>query len=380
MFRTMIDLDANATTPLDEAALEAMLPCLREHHGNPSSSHHAGRQSRAVIDSSRDTLAELLGCRSHELIFTGSGTESDNLAILGLARAYASKGRHLVTCQTEHHAVLHAFDYLEAHEGFRVTRLGVEPDGTLCPETLQAALRPDTTLVSLMSANNETGVCHPMEALSGVCRAAGVLFHCDGVQSFGKERLNTALFDALSIAAHKFYGPKGAGLLYLRGGLSLQPVQLGGAQESQRRPGTENAAAIAGMAAAARVAISRMDADAQRIEPLRNLLETRIKENCAGVELNGTLARRLWNTVNVTFPGSDAESLLMALDMEGVWASSGSACMVGSMQPSHVLQAMGRSPARAASSIRFSMGRSVTMEAVEAASQKVERVWNRLRE
>jgi cysteine desulfurase len=376
----MIDLDANATTPLDTAALEAMLPCLREHHGNPSSSHHAGRQSRAVIDSSRDTLAGLLGCRSHELIFTGSGTESDNLAILGLARAYASKGRHLVTCQTEHHAVLHAFDYLEAHEGFSVTRLGVAPDGTLSPETLQAALRPDTLLVSVMSANNETGVCHPLEALSRVCRAAGVLFHCDAVQSFGKEPLNTALFDALSLTAHKFYGPKGAGLLYLRGGLLLQAVQLGGAQESQRRPGTENAAAIAGMAVAAQVAVARLEADALRIGPLRDLLETRIKETCPGVELNGTQARRLWNTANVTFPGSNAESLLMALDMEGVWASSGSACMVGSMQPSHVLQAMGRSPARAGSSIRFSMGRSITREAVEAASEKVERVWNRLRE
>ena len=276
--------------------------------------------------------------------------------------------------------MLHAFDYWEAHEGFSVTRLGVEPDGTLSPEALQSALRPDTTLVSVMSANNETGVCHPIEALSKVCRAKDVLFHCDAVQSFGKERLDISLFDALSIAAHKFYGPKGVGLLYLRGGLSLRPVQLGGAQESQRRPGTENAAAIAGMAAAARVALARMDADAQRIEPLRDLLEARIKEGCAGVEFNGTQARRLWNTANVTFPGSDAESLLMALDMEGVWASSGSACMVGSMQPSHVLQAMGRAPARAASSIRFSMGRSVTMEAVEAASQKVERVWNRLRE
>jgi cysteine desulfurase len=376
----MIDLDANATTPLDEAALEAMLPCLRKHHGNPSSSHHAGRQSRAVIDASRDTLASLLGCRPHELIFTSSGTESDNLAILGLARAYASKGRHLVTCQTEHHAVLHAFDYLETHEGFSVTRLGVAPDGTLGPEALREALRPDTTLVSIMSANNETGVCHPIKALSTVCRTAGVLFHCDGVQSFGKEPLDTSLFDALSLAAHKFYGPKGAGLLYLRGGLSLQAIHLGGAQESQRRPGTENAAAIAGMAAAAQVAIERMEADATRIKPLRDLLETQILQSCPGVNLNGTHAPRLWNTANITFPGSNAESLLMALDMEGVWASSGSACMVGSMQPSHVLQAMGRSPARAGSSIRFSMGRSITRAAVEAAVEKVECVWNRLKE
>jgi cysteine desulfurase len=376
----VIDLDANATTPLDEAALEAMLTCLRGCHGNPSSIHHAGRQSRAVIDSARDALAGLLGCRPHELIFTGSGTESDNLAILGLARAHSPKGRHVVTCQTEHHAVLHAFDYLEAHEGFSVTRLGVDSNGALSPEALEAALRPDTTLVSVMSANNETGVCHPLEALSKVCRAAGVLFHCDGIQSFGKEPLDLSLFDALSLAAHKFYGPKGVGALYLRSGIAIQSLQLGGAQESQRRPGTENAAGIAGLAAAARVALERMEADARRVKPLRDLLEERIGANCPGVEFNGVQSRRLWNTSNVTFPGSDAESLLMALDMEGVWASSGSACMVGSMQPSHVLQAMGRCPARAGSSIRFSLGRSITLEAVEAASSKIERVWNRLRE
>ena len=376
----MIDLDANATTPLDEAVLEAMLSCLRDCHGNPSSSHHAGRQSRAVIDAARDTLADLLRCRPHELIFTGSGTESDNLAILGLARAHASKGRHLVTCKTEHHAVLHAFDYLEAHEGFNITRLEVDSNGTLSPQALTEALRPDTTLVSLMSANNETGVCHPVAALSAVCRNAGALFHCDAVQSFGKEPLDASLFDALSIAAHKFYGPKGIGLLYLRSGLALQPLHLGGAQESQRRPGTENAAGITGMATAARIALARMESDARRIQPLRDLLETRILEHCPGTECNGSQAQRLWNTSNITFPGSDAESLLMALDMEGVWASSGSACMVGSMQPSHVLQAMGRSPARAGSSIRFSLGRSATQEAVEAASEKVRRVWNRLRE
>jgi cysteine desulfurase len=379
MFERMIDLDANATTPLDDAALEAMLSCLREHHGNPSSVHHGGRQSRAIIDSSRDTLAALLRCRPHEITFTGSGTESDNLAIFGLARAHAFRGRHLVTCATEHHAVLHAFDALERHEGFEVTRLGVGRDGTVCPEALRAAMRPDTTLVSIMSANNETGVRQPVATISGICRSAGVLFHCDAVQSFGKEPIDLCLFDALSIAAHKFYGPKGVGLLYLRSGLPLQPVLRGGAQEAQRRPGTENAAAIAGMAAAARVAVERMEHDALRIGPLRDRLEARILEYCPRVELNGADAPRLWNTANITFPGSDAESLLMALDMEGVWASSGSACMVGSMQPSHVLEAMGRSPARAASSIRFSLGRSMTLEAVEAACERVGRVWNRLK-
>jgi cysteine desulfurase len=374
----MIYLDANATTPLDPQVLESMLPSLSLHYGNPSSSHFAGRQTRALIDSARDDLAATLGCKSHELIFTSGGTESDNLAILGLSRAHARKGRHLVTCRTEHHAVLHAFEHLEKKEGFEVTRLPVDGFGQLDPETLRAALRPDTTLVSLMSANNETGVTHPVLAISEICRQAGVLFHCDAVQSFGKEPLNPALFDAMSLAAHKFYGPKGAGLLYLKSGIMLEAVQLGGNQEGQRRPGTENPACIVGMAAAARLAVTRMPEDAARIAPLRDHLEAGILERCPGVRANGAGAPRTWNTVNVSFPASDAESLLMALDLEGICASSGSACMVGSMQPSHVLEAMGVPAPRAASAVRFSLGRTNTLEDIDAAIGKVARVWDRL--
>ena len=375
----MIYLDANATTPLDPLVLDAMLPCLAQHYGNPSSAHYAGRQARALIDSSRDTLSGLLGCKSHELIFTSGGTESNNLAILGLARAHAARGRHLVTCLTEHHAVLHAFEFLEKREGFSVTRLPVNPDGTLDPATLQAALRPETTLVSVMTANNETGVRHPVAELSAICRAHGVLFHSDAVQSFGKESVDLTLFDAVTFAAHKFYGPKGAGLLFLKGGVSLEALQLGGTQEGQRRPGTENPAAIVGMAAAAKLAVTRWTEDVEQLEPLRDAFERGILERCAGVWINGAAASRIWNTCNVTFPGSDAESLLMALDLEGVCASSGSACMVGSMQPSHVLEAMGLSSRFAASSLRFSLGRSITAEAIGLAVQKVGRVWDRLR-
>jgi cysteine desulfurase len=374
----MIYLDANATTPVDPLVLEAMLPCLSQHFGNPSSTHYAGRQSRALIDSSRDTLASLLGCKSHELIFTAGGTESDNLAILGLARAHASKGRHLITCATEHHAVLHAFDFLEKREGFSVTRLPVNPDGTIDPASLQAAIRHETTLVSLMTANNETGVRHPIAALSAICRASGVLFHSDAVQSFGKEPLDLSLFDALTLAAHKFYGPKGAGLLFLKSGVTIDALQLGGTQEGQRRPGTENPAAIVGMAAAAQVAMERLSHDAATLGPLRDHLEHGLLSRCAGVWVNGARAPRLWNTSSITFPSSDAESLLMALDLEGVCASSGSACMVGSMQPSHVLEAMGLPSPRAGSSLRFSLGRSITMEAIDLAVQKVGRVWDRL--
>ncbi len=374
----MIYLDANATTPLDPQVLECMLPALSLHYGNPSSSHFAGRQTRALIDTARDDLASLLGCKSHELIFTSGGTESDNLAILGLARANASKGRHLITCQTEHHAVLHAFDYLERKENFTVTRLGVNALGQLDPEKLQCALRPDTTLVSLMSANNETGVKQPLREISEICRKAGVLFHSDAVQSFGKEPLDLSLFDGLSLAAHKFYGPKGAGLLFLKGGISLEAVQLGGNQEGQRRPGTENPPAIVGMAAAAKLALSRLHEDTTLLAPLRDRLEAGVLARCPDVTVHGAGAPRIWNTVNVSFPGSDAESLLMALDLEGVCASSGSACMVGSLQPSHVLQAMGVPPHRAASAVRFSLGRTITLEDIDAAIGTVARVWDRL--
>ncbi len=375
----MIYLDANATTPLDPEVLEAMLPSLKQHYGNPSSSHYAGRQTRALIDSARDDLAALLHTKSHELIFTSGGTEADNLAILGLARSHTSKGRHLITCQTEHHAVLNAFDYLEKYENFSVTRLPVALTGVLDLEALKSALKADTTLVSVMSANNETGVLQPIREISALCRQAGVLFHCDAVQSFGKEPIETGLFDAFTLAAHKFYGPKGAGLLFLRGGIGLTAVQQGGTQEGQRRPGTENPAAIVGMAAAAKLALTRMETDAKRLRPLRDRLEAGLLERCEGVVVNGAGTARIWNTVNVTFPASNAESLLMALDLEGVCASSGSACMVGSMQPSHVLQAMGVPTTRAASAVRFSLGRSIIPEAIEAALGKVGRVWDRLR-
>jgi cysteine desulfurase len=375
----MIYLDANATTPLDPQVLESMLPCLSLHYGNPSSSHFAGRQTRAFIDTARDTLASVLGCKSHEIIFTSGGTEADNLAILGLARSQSGKGKHLITCQTEHHAVLHAFEYLEKKEGFSVTKLEVSSSGVLDPESLKSAILPETTLVSIMSANNETGVKQPVSEISAICRNAGVLFHSDAVQSFGKESFAVTDFDAVSLAAHKFYGPKGAGLLYLKGGIALEAIQLGGNQEGQRRPGTENPPAIVGMACAAKLALTRMPEDAERGSRLRNQLEIGVLERCPGVIVNGVEAPRLWNTLNVSFPSSDAESLLMSLDLEGVCASSGSACMVGSFQSSHVLQAMGILPARARSAVRFSLGRTITSEDIDAAIGKVGRVWDRLR-
>ena len=249
----MIYLDYNATTPLCAPALEAMQPILERTYGNPSSVHAAGRQARAEIDDARDRLADLLGAKPHELIFTSGGTESNNLAVIGLARAHRDRGRHLICASTEHHAVLHAFEHLGKREEFEVTLLPVDERGRIDPEELGRAIRNDTILVSIMAANNETGVLQPMEELASICESRAVLLHSDLVQSFGKveTRLSESGLAAGSFAAHKFHGPKGAGLLYLRAGLPIEAVQFGGSHENQRRPGTENVPAIAGMAAAA---------------------------------------------------------------------------------------------------------------------------------
>src|SRR6266508_13762 len=247
----MIYLDYNATTPLCDAAREAMLPYLDRHFGNPSSVHAAGREARAAIDNARDKLAALLRVKPNEIIFTSGGTESCNLAVFGLARCRTQPGGHVISAKTEHHAVLNAIEHLEKHEGFEVTWLNVSRDGIIDLDQLAATIRPETRLVSIMTANNETGVIQPMRKISSICRERGVLLHSDMVQSFGKIDTDLSLIDAASFAAHKFYGPKGAGLLFLRSGLSIQPIMFGGAHENERRPGTENVTAIAGMAAAA---------------------------------------------------------------------------------------------------------------------------------
>jgi cysteine desulfurase len=374
----VIYLDYNATTPLCATARAAMLPHLDEVFGNPSSIHRAGREARAAIDLARDSLARLLHAKSHELIFTAGGTESDNLAILGLARARAGQGKHLVTCATEHHAVLHAFDTLQKREGFRVTRLPVDRGGRIDLQQLADALTPETTLVSLMSANNETGTRQPIAEASRLCRQRGVLVHSDAIQTFGKEAIDARDYDALSFAAHKFYGPKGAGLLYLRAGISIERLQVGGSHEGERRAGTENAAAIAGMAAAAEYALVDMEAEQRREAALRDRLWAGVREVLPAAVRNGAPEAALANTLNVTFPGLEGESLLMNLDLEGVCASSGSACMVGSVLPSHVLLAMGVAPEHAKSTVRLSLGRGTTEaeieETVAAVGRTVERM------
>ena len=405
----MIYLDYNATTPLCDSAREAMLPYLDRHFGNPSSVHAAGREARSAIDDARDKLAGLLHVKPHEIIFTGGGTESCNLAVLGLARCRMERGGHVISAKTEHHAVLNAVEHLEKHEGFEVTWLNASRDGIVDLDQLAKSIRPETRLVSIMTANNETGVIQPMREISQICREKGVLLHSDMVQSFGKipvipseveESRNASskvtprdpstpkafgaqddigsLVDAASFAAHKFYGPKGAGFLFLRSGLSIQPIMFGGAHENERRPGTENVAAIAGMAAAAEWTFRDCEHEQEREAPLRDELWTRISKSVSEAKQNGASAPRLANTLNVSLLGLDSETLLIALDLEGVCASSGSACMVGSVVASHVLLAMGLPIERARSAVRFSLGKWTTADEIKATGDAVQKIVERL--
>jgi cysteine desulfurase len=370
----MIYLDYNATTPLCDAARQAMLPYLDRFFGNPSSIHAAGRETRAAVDDARDKIAGLLHAKPGEIIFNSGATESCNLGVLGLARSASSRGGHIISNKAEHHAVLHAVEHLENHEGFEVTWLDVSKEGMIDLDQLADSIRPDTKLVSIMTANNETGVVQPMQEISRICRERGVLLHSDIVQAFGKLEIDVSLVDAGSFAAHKFYGPKGSGFLYLRSGLPIQPIMFGGAHENQRRPGTENVAALAGMAAAAEWVLRDTDEEKQRETQLRDELWAHIAKVFPDAQQNGDRTHRLGNTLNVSFMDVDSETMLMALDLEGVCASSGSACMVGSVRVSHVLLAMGLPMESARSAIRFSLGRRTTADEIVGAAAALERI------
>jgi cysteine desulfurase len=385
----MTYLDYNATTPLCDAAREAMLPYLNRHFGNPSSVHAAGREARAAVDDARDRLAALLHAKPGEIIFNSGATESCNLGVLGLARSASAgglpagasaKAGHIISNKAEHHAVLHAVEHLENHEGFEVTWLNVSETGVVDLNQLADSIQPDTKLVSIMTANNETGVIQPMREISQICRERGVLLHSDMVQAFGKIDIDVSLVDAASFASHKFYGPKGSGFLFLRSGLPIQPIMFGGAHENQRRPGTENVAGVAGMAAAAEWVLSDADEERQREAQLRDDFWTRIVKLFPDAQQNGDPLHRLCNTLNVSFMGVDSETMLMALDLEGVCASSGSACMVGSVRASHVLLAMGLPMESARSAIRFSLGRRTTAEDIADAADALKRIAKRTKD
>jgi cysteine desulfurase len=374
----MIYLDYNATTPLCDAAREAMEPYFSKNFGNASSIHRAGRNARAAIDNSRDKIAGLLKVKPNEICFTGGGTESCNLGVLGLARTKSGDRGHIICEKTEHHAVLHAVEHLERQEGFEVTWLDTSNNGIVDLDQLAKTIRPETRLVSIMTANNETGVIQPIKEISKICRDRGVLLHSDCVQAFGKIDIDMSLVDAASFAAHKFYGPKGVGFLFLRSGLSLQPVLFGGSHENQRRPGTENVPAIAGMAAAAEFVLANRDAEQAREEKLRDELWNLISQNVPDANLNGENAPRLANTLNISLLGIDSEMLLIALDLKGVCASSGSACMVGSVSASHVLLAMGLPMERARSAVRLSLGKQTTAEEIAATGKIVAEIVDRV--
>jgi cysteine desulfurase len=358
-----IYLDHAATTPLDPRVLEAMQPALTQHYGNPSSIHHAGRQALQSLDEARETVADVLGAALREVIFTGGGSEACNLAIRGVALAQQQQGRgqHIITSAIEHHAVLHTVEYLQ-QMGFEATILPVDEHGLVRPNDLRAALRPDTVLVSVMYANNEIGTIQPIAELGAICREHGVPFHTDAVQAAGSLSLavNELQADLLSIAAHKFYGPKGVGALYVRRGTPLLPQISGGTQERQRRAGTENIPGIVGMAAALRMAEECREWYAEHCAALRNQLVERVLARIPDTRLNGHPVQRLPNNANLAFAGIDSESLLLLLDQRGICASSGSACTSGALDPSHVLLALGLSPELAAQSLRFSVGKDTS--------------------
>lgn len=363
-----IYFDYNATTPLDPAVRESMLPYLDEVFGNPSSVHHVGRRARAMLDEAHDRVAQVWRCRPSEVVFTSGGTESSNLAIFGAARLLRAKGRHLITSSIEHHAVLHPCAYLEKNEGFEVTYLPVDTEGRVSVAAVRAALRPDTMLVSIMAANNETGTLQPVTEIGALCREKGVLFHTDAVQWFGKEPFGAiAQFNAdlVSVCAHKFHGPKGAGALFIRSPLQPDPIIFGGGHENERRAGTENLAGVIGFAEATeRFVTTPVFPNAPLTVLTQRLRQLVAQLGNHGVHYRGALANRLANTVAFTVEGVDSITLLAALDLEGICASSGSACSAGSLEPSHVMLAQGVPKEEANALVRWSLGRESTEQEV----------------
>jgi len=363
----MIYLDHNATTPLRPEVFEAMHPFLTERWGNPSSSYAFGSQLKSVVEEARSHVAALLGASSREIVFTGSATESNNTALSAALSADPTK-RHIITSAVEHSAVLNHTIFLEKL-GYRVTRLPVDRDGLLDLATLDAAISPDTALVSLMWANNETGVLFPVPEIAVLCQARGVRFHCDAVQAAGKlpVDLKRVPIDYLSVSAHKLGGPKGVGALYVRKAAPFAPYLHGGHQERGRRGGTENVAGIVGFGRAAELARQELPTYTAAVQPLRDRLESELLARIPSAERNGHATQRLPNTTNLTFPGIESEALLLLLDQAGICASAGSACLADSDEPSHVVRAMKPESAASRQMVRFSLGRETTATDVDKA-------------
>lgn len=375
-----IYLDYAATTPVRPEVIEAMLPFFAQNGYNASSVHAEGRAARAALDDARDRVARCLGAKSKEIVFTAGGSEADNLALIGAARALRGRGRHIVSTATEHHAVLHALESLR-DEGWEVTLLAVDADGCVSPDAFASALRPDTVLASVMYVNNEIGTVQPIAQLAALAHQHGTLFHTDAVQAAAYLPLDAAALgvDLLSLAAHKFYGPKGVGLLYVREGTPLVPILHGGSQEFAKRAGTENVAGIAGLAAALELAMDERTESAGRIATLRERFEQRVLQRIAHVRVNGGGEMRAPHISNLSFLDVTSEQLIMRLDIDGIAVSAGSACASGAVEPSHVIAALGLPEPWMRGVIRFSLGRTTTQVQVDRTAEVLEQAVSDLR-
>ena len=380
MILNRIYFDHNATTPVLEEVFEAMVPYLKDQWGNPSSIHWAGRGTRKAVEDGREKVCALLNCAPLEIVFTSSGTEGDNHAIKGVAYARKDKGNHIITTKVEHPAVLNTCKHL-AREGFDVTYLDVDGDGLIDLEELKKAITPKTILITVMFANNETGVLFPIDEIGAIAKGRGVTFHTDAVQSAGKHPMDLRKLnvDLLTISGHKLYAPKGVGALYVRRGVRLVPLIHGGHHERNRRGGTENVAGIVGMGVAAEIAARDMAREIGHLSMLRDRIEAGFKARVQHIKVNGHPEKRLANTTNISFEFVEGESLLLNLDMKGIAASSGSACTSGSLEPSHVLLAMGLSHEMSHGSVRFSLGKSNTVEEVDFLLEAMPPIVERMR-
>ena len=376
-----IYLDNSATTPLKREVLDAMMPCLTEEYGNASSIYATGRNARKLLDEARETAAAAIGAKTSEMYFTSCGSESDNWAIKGAAYANKNKGKHIITSSIEHHAVLHTLQYLEK-QGFEVTYLPVDSYGMISLDDLKNAIRDDTILITIMFANNEIGTIQPIAEIGKIAAEHKILFHTDAVQAVGHVPIDVHALgiDMLSMSAHKIYGPKGVGALYIRNGVKLDNFIHGGAQERGRRAGTENVAGIVGLAKALQLATSNLDENIARMTALRDKLINGIKETIPFCRLNGHPSSRLCNNVNFSFEYIEGESLLLMLDMKGVAASSGSACTSGSLDPSHVLLAIGLKHEIAHGSLRLSLGDFTTEDDINYVLEVLPPIVQRLRD
>lgn len=354
-----IYLDHSATTPVDQRVLEAMLPFLTEEFGNPSSLHSFGRAAKVALEEARQKIASVINASPGEIVFTSGGSEADNLAIAGAARAYRDKGNHLIANRIEHHAVLHIFEELEK-EGFEVTYVECDRYGMIEPQTVESAIRPDTILMSIMHVNNEVGTINPIQEIGAIAKNRNILFHTDAVQSFGKLPLDvkTMPFDLMSMSAHKIYGPKGIGALWVRRGVKLTPILYGGSQERGQRAGTENIAGAVGFGKAAELCKLEMAAEMPRLKQLQKLLWNTIQKEIPNVRLNGHPEQRLPGHLNVSFNGAAGDELLIHLDLNGIAVSTGSACTSGAVGLSHVLKGMKIETQYGRGAVRMTMGRS----------------------